>query len=266
MSRRRVGVALWLGIAIAATGACSSGGGGGTLAAKTSPLSLLAPAGLASEPGPFEITLTWSQAAGSAKVKGYRVYRDGSLLGTVDFPRTNYVDTAVSPGKSYAYEVVAVDARDAESDRTSLTVETPTPSMSDARVHGRYDVRAHEVSRYGYASGGGDYTVGWRLTAKCDSGACDVVWTDMNGLGIKATLRRKGGQYTGTARGRFDSRCGKSLTTSALTVRLRVVKATGLAGEWRASRLRGTLIQREAAQLGCVASGADFTIRATLIP
>jgi hypothetical protein len=217
-------------------------------------------------PEPFAVTLTWSQPAGSAKVKNYRIYRDGSLLGTVDVPRTDYTDSVVSPGKSYSYEVVALDARDAESDRSSVTVKTPTPPLSAARVNGRYDVRAKEVSQFGYARGGGDYTIGWRLTAKCDSGACDVVWTDMNGLGIKAVLHRKGAQYSGTARGRFDSRCGRSLTVSTLTVRLRVVKATGLASEWRASRLRGTLVQREAAQLGCVSSGADYTLTATLIP
>lgn len=52
--------------------------------------------------------LTWSASTDNRGVTGYRVSRDSVVLGTVG--STSFNDTALTPGQTYQYSVVALDA------------------------------------------------------------------------------------------------------------------------------------------------------------
>lgn len=71
----------------------------------------IAPLLTASE-GDFEdhVTLRWTPDPLSPSVNGgYRIYRDGSLLATLDEDAFSYVDFNVVPGKRYNYEVSGIN-------------------------------------------------------------------------------------------------------------------------------------------------------------
>jgi fibronectin type 3 domain-containing protein len=73
--------------------------------ASTLATTLIAPTNLASTAGDGRVTLAWSA---SANASGYRVYRDGALIGTVN--AVSFVDTAVTLGVTYQYAVSAINA------------------------------------------------------------------------------------------------------------------------------------------------------------
>ena len=54
-------------------------------------------------------------------------------------------------------------------------------------------------------------------------------------------------------------------TMPAATFSIRVVKAKAIDGDWRASKLVGTITQYDAPQLGCVTGRATISITLTLI-
>lgn len=133
-SRKRLFAAIGAAVAVAlivSVAAVALSGGGAPAAKKSSgettnttppapPLPLLAPAGLSAEGAPFSVTLTWTLPSGGAEVIGYKVYRDGVLVGTVSSPSTTFEDTDVLPGGSYSYGVLSRGAGVDESDRASV--------------------------------------------------------------------------------------------------------------------------------------------------
>jgi len=75
-----------------------------------------APAGTAAVTVSFDrVDVSWNAASDDVAVAGYRIFRDGTLLGTVGSSVTKYVDTTVSPSTGYTYTVRAVDAAGNES-------------------------------------------------------------------------------------------------------------------------------------------------------
>ena len=87
------------------------------------------PASAASRPR--TATLTWDASA--PPVSGYKVYRSAdpysepALLATTDPGVTQYVDTAVEPGRTYYYSVKAVSPSGVESD-SSETISSTIPA------------------------------------------------------------------------------------------------------------------------------------------
>jgi chitodextrinase len=67
--------------------------------------------------GPRRVKLFWSPGTDDVGVTGYKVYRDGVVLGTVGEPK--YVDAAVAAATKYRYAVSAVDAAGNESQLSS---------------------------------------------------------------------------------------------------------------------------------------------------
>jgi chitodextrinase len=56
------------------------------------------------------ITITWNGSTDNVAVGSYRIYRNGSQVGTVTPPAAlSYVDSGLSPGTNYTYSVSAVD-------------------------------------------------------------------------------------------------------------------------------------------------------------
>jgi hypothetical protein len=54
------------------------------------------------------VNLTWTAATDNVGVTGYRVFRDGTQIGTAT--ATAYTDTGLTTGTAYSYRVVAIDA------------------------------------------------------------------------------------------------------------------------------------------------------------
>src|SRR5262249_40795121 len=54
------------------------------------------------------VNLSWSASSDNIGVTGYRVFRDGSLVGTS--PSTTFADQGLTPQTSYSYTLAAVDA------------------------------------------------------------------------------------------------------------------------------------------------------------
>lgn len=82
-----------------------------------------APTGLMANPLATSVSLKWTASTDDKAVTGYRIYRDGTLLGTVT--TTTYSDTTIEPLTTYSYTVMAVDAAgNASPQSTAATVTT----------------------------------------------------------------------------------------------------------------------------------------------
>ncbi len=242
-------------------------GGGGKPAANGSPTpsatpAVVEPAGLTSNVNVLAVTLTWSEPGGGAAVVQYNVYRDGALLASPGL--TTYTDTSAVPGTTYSYDVEAVGPT-GTSARASIQVAVPVPSLALARLQGDFNVKAKTLTHSGYSSYPASFTLGYHFDPKCDTGPCNVVWTDLSEKRFKATFTEKGASYTGSDTGDFGAVCGSTAHDSLLTFSIRVVKAKPIDGNWRASKLVGTVTQYDAPQLGCVTGRATISITLTLI-
>jgi chitodextrinase len=74
------------------------------------------------------IDVSWPAAADDVGPTGYAVYRDGTLLATLDGQTTRYVDRAVAPDTSYGYAVEAFDRAGNRSPRSATTNATTYPA------------------------------------------------------------------------------------------------------------------------------------------
>jgi chitodextrinase len=56
------------------------------------------------------VGLSWNASTDNVAVAGYKIYRDGNQVGTVNSPSSlSYTDTNLSPNTTYSYTVAAVD-------------------------------------------------------------------------------------------------------------------------------------------------------------
>jgi chitodextrinase len=77
----------------------------------------------ASATSPTTVALSWTA---SSNATAYRVFRDGTLIGTTT--STTYVDTGVSPATSYSYTVTALgEADQVSAPSTAAACTTPLP-------------------------------------------------------------------------------------------------------------------------------------------
>jgi chitodextrinase len=86
----------------------------------TQPLNLLATA-----PNSNRVDLVWTASTDNVGVAGYRVYRDGALIGTST--TAGYADLTAQPSTAYGYHVVAYDAA-GNSSVPSNTANITTPA------------------------------------------------------------------------------------------------------------------------------------------
>jgi hypothetical protein len=258
-------VAIAIVLAFAAV-ACM--GGGGDASGETAstgakaPGPAQSPTDLRAEPTAFAVRLNWTAPAEGPEIERYALYRDGAWLTFLSGSETEYSDDGVLPGKEYSYAIEARAGKTA-SGRTSVSVETPVPSLRAARLEGFFNVRTRITSQSGY----GDYdapTFGWSFTPSCREGACDVRWRDLHTKRIHGKLARHGARYRGSYTGDFYMECSGAQATTSLEIDLKVVKARVVDDEWRATRVVGTIDQSEAAQLGCRSSEARLAVRARL--
>jgi len=75
---------------------------------------------------PVQINLSWSASTDNSQIGGYRIYRNGELIATIN--STTYQDTNLSPPTAYTYTVSAFDTGGNNSSQsTLLTTATQTP-------------------------------------------------------------------------------------------------------------------------------------------
>ncbi len=80
-----------------------------------------------------QINLAWTAATDNVGVTGYKVFRNGTQVGTT--ATTNYSDTGLAASTSYTYTVSAYDAAGNVSGQSaSATAMTPPPSPSSVTI------------------------------------------------------------------------------------------------------------------------------------
>ncbi len=77
------------------------------------------------------VDLSWSASSDNVGVTGYEVWRNGSLLTTVDGSTLSFSDVGVVPSTSYAYEV---RARDAAGNVSAPGVAAPVTTPADTEL------------------------------------------------------------------------------------------------------------------------------------
>jgi hypothetical protein len=254
----------WLAILLVAIPmplACDSGAeeSGPTSSA---PTKILSPEGFSAAPEGFSVVLSWSAPTGSAKIVGYEVRRNGKPLEAISADETTLTDFDVGPGRSYTYEIRS-HGPGGFSDPLSTDARIAVPPLRAARLEGDFGVKAKVVDQSGYTKFEGS-TFGWQFRPKCGKGPCNVVWRDVTDKHMHALLKRKQTRYSGSYTGLFLVKCGGTRSTSNVELSLKVVKARAIAGEWRATKLTGTLSSSESAQFGCVGSHAVQSVKGKL--
>jgi fibronectin type 3 domain-containing protein len=72
-----------------------------------------------------QVSLGWDASTDNVGVSGYRIYRDGTQIGSVDGSTQTYTDTSATGTSTYTYAVTALDAAGNESSSISIQVATP---------------------------------------------------------------------------------------------------------------------------------------------
>ena len=80
-----------------------------------------------------QTSLTWTKSSDDTAVVGYRILRDGVVIGTT--PTTTYVDKTVAPQTKYAYQVSAYDgANNSSAASDSAQITTPASVTADTQA------------------------------------------------------------------------------------------------------------------------------------
>ncbi len=138
--------------------------------------------------------VTWAASTDNVAVRGYGVYRDGTLIATTDASTLSYTDNGLAPGTNYSYTVDAFDGSGNHSSQSSpAAITTPTTAtyiftpVADSYVSSAYP----------------DTNYGTSATLKAQSGSpITQTYLRFNVTGIvgtitKATLKL----YTSTSSG-----------------------------------------------------------------
>lgn len=80
------------------------------------------------------VSLAWGAATDNRSVAGYRVYRDGALIGATGSTVRSLVAMGLVPGTEYAFAVRAVDAAGNLGPASNLRVRTETPDAPPSSV------------------------------------------------------------------------------------------------------------------------------------
>ena len=82
-----------------------------------------------------QINLSWTASSDVIGVQGYRIYRNGTQVGTVPVSGTTFSDTGLAPATSYSYTLAAVDgagnasAQSSAAARTTLGPDSTPPTV-----------------------------------------------------------------------------------------------------------------------------------------
>jgi hypothetical protein len=208
------------------------------------------------DPDSWSVVLTWDPAPGF-EAEHYEVTRNGKTI-EENLSATRLVDRDVVPETHYRYEVAAVDAGGTRTASSSVKVDTHAPPAADARLEGRFAMKMHITHQSGLRGGASGFAMLFLYDPACANGACDVTWSRKDRPG-SGRLPLAGGTYNGTVHSAFQIRsCHGGTLTETLGLTTKVVEASVIHGEWRATKIEGTL-HVSAPASGCVTATIDWT-------
>ena len=76
---------------------------------------------------------------------------------------------------------------------------------------------------------------------------------------------RSGAAYHGSVTVSGIVKCAGADVTSTFTVGVHATDAGAVSDRWLVTKVEGTMNQSEAAQLGCIASGATYSVTGSLV-
>ena len=249
-------------------GAMAIAGGGGDVASATpavpSPTAVAAPQRMDAHPAAFVVVLTWARGEG-LPVSYYAVTRDGRPITILKPDRTTWIDRSVTPETRYLYAVAAVGA-DGMRAVTRVVANTPTAPLATARFQGTFNVHLHATSHFGFSNFRGEnQTAGWRSTPTCRKVPCDTKLVDLHRKDFVLTMIRSGAAYHGSVTVSGIVKCAGADVTSTFTVGVHATDAGAVRDRWLVTKVEGTMTQSEAAQLGCIGSGATYSVTGSLV-
>ena len=117
-----------------------------------------APAGLTASAGDASVRLAWTAATDNVGVTGYRLFRGGVQIASVNGSTTSYLDSGLSNGTPYSYTAVAVDAAGNVSAQSNAATATPAGAATPPGppVAGNWTLRLNDdftsidPARWGY--------------------------------------------------------------------------------------------------------------------
>ena len=132
-----------------------------------------------------QVNLSWSASSDNTGVRGYGVYRNGTLVATLDRNTLSYSDTGLTPSTSYSYRVDAFDAsanHSAQSAARSVNTQSSATytftSIADAYVAADFATTNYGLSGTLRADASPDYRSYLRFNVN-----------DLSGTVTNATLR-----------------------------------------------------------------------------
>nr|WP_230986497.1 carbohydrate binding domain-containing protein [Cohnella fermenti] len=148
-------------------------------------------------------TVSWLASTDNVGVTGYKVYRDGTQIGTTT--ATSYTDSGLAANTTYSYTVRATDAAGNLSDASAAaTVTTPAAVTYSATI---YYKRGYATPYIHYAPTGGTWTTapGIAMTASTDYPGYSVYTAD---LGTATSMQAVFNNGSGT----WDNNGGQNYT------------------------------------------------------
>lgn len=208
------------------------------------PPPVLRPAGLAAGPATANtITVRWSRPRTGPLPDKYLIISNGGVVGSVAGTATSYRQVGLTPADSYQYRVIAVRAGKRSPRSALLTVHTPTPPISAARLQGSWAVQAKPIHHR--LVGIYSYEMTWQAIPGCAAGACDAKISVDNGKHpFSVKLARAGTVYQGHTVLRYTT-CGPHGNSipdpTTLRIRIHITTATGQGPVWAAQSFKGTM-------------------------
>jgi hypothetical protein len=208
--------------------------------------------------------LTWQPPPGTAP-DHYVVVRNGTDVGTVPAGTLTYRDTTLTPGSSYAYDIVAITEGQRSDPATGVTVTTRTPPLEQARLQGTWTATL-TVTKPGQTTLKKGQTAQdpWAFAPSCAQGPCPVRLSgSLAGEAFTLNLKRDGARYSGSAKVNLV-KCGETKVTNTIKVTVTVTQGKAREGTWTASAWSGTFAlsipETRTGQYRCPAQSFEMSV------
>lgn len=209
------------------------------------------------DPSRWGVVLRWT--APNPAPDHYKVIRNDKIIAK-DVTTPTYTDATAEPATHYRYRVEGENSAGESGAPANATAKTGAPSLGSARLDGRFYTSLTVTSSTLGLSSGGD---SWLFTPHCPAGPCDVTFAH-RGTSVTGSLAQSGPSYAGTMSLPFHIRsCFGATVNESITMHLTVYDAAVVHGEWRATRISGT-VHEYLAYSGCVSATVDYTVKGTV--
>jgi hypothetical protein len=192
--------------------------------------------------------LSWTASSDDVGVTGYKVFRDGNVVGTPS--STSYSDGGLTPSTPYTYTVVAVDAAgnpSAPSDPLAVTTLAAASLSLDKAVSTHQGSAATTISAPALSTAGpGELLVAFISSDGPNRSAGQSI-TGVSGGGLSWKLRQRTNTQAGTAE--------IWQAVAPTTLSNVVVTATRASGSYQGAITVAAFVGADTATLGAVGSG-----------